>query len=57
MMLVFFHEVSLVNLDCNIVVFPLLAANEDYRLPKDSFGLRVDMGMLGDPIMFDIYGF
>jgi hypothetical protein len=56
MMPVFFHEVSLVNLDCNIV-FPLLAANEDYRLPKDSFGLRVDTGMLGDPIMFDRYSF
>lgn len=57
-MLIPFHEVSLVNLDCNYRYFlSLLAANEDDRLPKDYFGLRVDTGMLGDPIIFDIYSF
>jgi hypothetical protein len=35
----------------------LLAANEDYRPLKNSFGLRVDTELLGDPIKFDIYSF
>jgi len=61
-MLVPFQEVSLVNLDCNFCCFlslslSLLAANEDYRPLKNSFGLRVDTELLGDPIKFDIYSF
>lgn len=58
MMLVPFHELSLVNLDCKYRCFLfLLVVNEDYSLLKDDFGLRVDTDMLGDPIRLDIQSF
>jgi hypothetical protein len=57
-MLISFHEVSLVNLDCNYGCFlSLLAANEDYRPLQNSFSLGVDTDMPGDPIRLNIYSF